>query len=221
MFGRLLIYVGTIWQEKRPTDAGKERFSVGALVVNLTGQGTISRKMHFDQTDMLLEMSVAERNLETFDANAILEQIARGELPRSVLPWIPLMRRADEEGIIDQWKALAMQEPDSRLRGDYGGLALVFAEAAKRWPIWKPHLKEWNMIESQQVLEWLAKGEARGEARGETNSLVRVLEKRHGSLPADMLKAIRQTQDLAQLRSWLDLGLEAPSLAEFRQQAGI
>src|SRR5437660_185899 len=42
---------------------------------------------------------------------------------------------------------------DARRRADYGGLALVFAEAAGRLPAWKEAVKEWNRVESQQVLE--------------------------------------------------------------------
>ena len=140
---------------------------------------------------------------------------------RGVVPLITLRHGAVKVGIIEQWKALAMRGPDARRRSDYGGLGLVFAEAAKRLPIWKAHLKEWNMIESQQVLEWMAQGEARGEARGETNLLLRLLEKRHGSIPVDLVKVIRQTQDLSVLRAWFDLALDAPSLSDFRKQTGI
>jgi hypothetical protein len=38
LFGRLLVYLGQLWLEIRPTDAGGERFAVGAIVVNLTGR---------------------------------------------------------------------------------------------------------------------------------------------------------------------------------------
>jgi hypothetical protein len=63
------------------------------------------------------------------------------------------MHGGAETGIIQRWIELASQEADSRRRGDFGGLALVSAEAAKRLPVWKEALKEWNVIESQQVLE--------------------------------------------------------------------
>ena len=33
-----------------------------------------------------------------------------------------------------------------------------FAEASKRLPIWKDALKEWNVIDSQEVLEWINMG---------------------------------------------------------------
>ena len=161
MFGRLLGYLSPIWLERRPTNAGKERFQLAALIVNLRGQGNTSRSVRHESGSRV-ELKVVECNLATHNAAETLGKIATGQFARGVLPWIPLMQGADEAGIIQQWKTLAAQEPDSRSRSDYGGLALVFAEAAKRWPIWKEALKEWNMVESQQVLEWMAQGEARG-----------------------------------------------------------
>jgi hypothetical protein len=68
--------------------------------------------------------------------------------------------------------------------------------------------------ESQQVLEWIAEGEA--------NVLVRMLEKRFPpGAPADLIAAIRATPDLERLRQWFDLAWTAASLSDFRQAAGL
>src|SRR5262245_44267916 len=58
----------------------------------------------------------------------ILTTIAEGRVARCLLPFIPLMHRGGEAAIIQQWLTLARGELSSRLRGDYGGLALVFEE---------------------------------------------------------------------------------------------
>jgi hypothetical protein len=167
-------------------------------------------------------LGIAERNLIDKDSPAVLADIANGRRPRSLLPWIPLLQGGGEASIIQQWLELARQEPDSRRRGDYGGLALVFAEAAGCSPVWKEALKGWNMIESQQVLEWIAEGEAKGRAEGEANALLRVLEKRFPpGAPPEMLAAIRATTDLERLHQWLDLALTVDSLDSFRQAAGL
>jgi len=224
--GRLLVYLGQLWLEKRPTDAGGERFAVGAAVVNLTGRGHASRDMRLRQTGVRTNLEVAERNLVDEEAAALVDAIAAGQVSRCLLPWLPLMHGGDETGIIQRWIELASQEIDSRRRGDYGGLALVFAEAAKRLPIWKDALKEWNVIESQQVLEWMAmgevKGEARGEVKGEVKALLLVLASRFppGATP-EMEAAIRATADLGRLESWLDLAAKSSSLDAFRQAAGL
>jgi hypothetical protein len=226
LFGRLLIYEGQLWLETRPTDAGRERFAVGAVVVNLRGRGNTSRDMVLRRTGVRTLLGVAERDLAGEDAAAILAGIARGTLPRILLAWIPLMHGGGEAAIIGQWPELARQEPDSRRRGDYGGLALVFAEAAGCHKEWKEALKGWNMEESQQVLEWIdqgrVEGEAKGEAKGEANALLRLLEKKFPpGASADTIAAIRATTDLERLRQWFDLALTAASLDAFRQAAGI
>lgn len=218
LFGRLLVYLGQLWLEKRPTDAGGERFSVGAAVVNLTGRGHTSHALSLRRTGVRTELGVVERNLCDESADALLSTIAGGQAARCLLPWVPLMHDAAEAGIIQRWIELAAQEADSRRRGDYGGLALVFAEAADRLPVWKEALKEWNVIESQQVLEWMAMG----EAKGEVNSLLQVLTTRFPSgAPADLEAAIRATTDRELLRDWLVAAIKADSLEAFRRDAGL
>jgi hypothetical protein len=91
LFGRLLIYLGQLWGEKRPTDAGGERFEVGAVVVNLTGRGRTSRDTTLRRTGMRTALQVVERNLADEDASAVLAEIAAGRLRLCLLPWIPLM----------------------------------------------------------------------------------------------------------------------------------
>src|SRR5262245_48888035 len=62
----------------------------------------------------------------------------------------------------------------------------------------------WNVIMSQQVLEWMAEGEARGEAKGTGRALLRLLELRFQTVPVEVVTAVRNTTDLAQLGRWLD-----------------
>jgi hypothetical protein len=229
LFGRLLVYLGQLWLEKRPTDAGGERFAVGAVVVNLTGRGRTSQSMSLRRTGVRTYLEVVERNLCDEEAAALLDAIAGGA-SRCLLPWVPLMHGGEEPGIIQRWIELASQEPDSARRGDYGGLALVFAEAAKRLSVWKEALMEWNVIESQQVLEWMAMGEAKGETKGKAegevkgkaDSVLRVLAKRFPpGAPAETVAAIRATVDVERLETWLDVAATADTLESFRQTAGL
>src|SRR5206468_552271 len=96
-------------------------------------------------------------------------------------------------------------EPDSRKRGDYGGLAVVFAELTGCRAQWKEALKEWNMEQSLQVLEWQAQGEARGEIKGELralrDTLRRLLERRFGPIPEAVLTRINAAQDANRLQA--------------------
>jgi flagellar biosynthesis/type III secretory pathway protein FliH len=59
--------------------------------------------------------------------------------------------------------------------------------------------------------EGRAEGEARGKAEGKAESLVRVLEKRFGSVPAVYLDAIAAAETGA-LEAWLDRAIDAESI---------
>lgn len=146
-----------------------------------------------------------------------LAGIATGTIAACVLPWIPLMRGGDDLGIIMRWQELARTEADPQRQADYGGLALVFAEAAGRRPAWKEALKEWNMVQSQQVLEWMAQGEAKGLVQGKAEALLQYLELRFPpGPPADLVSIIRGTTDWALLTEWFAAAVNAPTLEAFR-----
>jgi hypothetical protein len=206
MFGRVLEYLGRLWRERRPPGQRERRYEVGAAVVNLTGRRrTASRRMRLGRTRILTRLSVAERNLAREDAAATLAAVEGGTCARCLLPFVPLMRGGAETTIMDRWKVLAQAEPDARLRGDYGGLALVFADLAGSLSAWKKSLEGWNVTESQQVLEWMAEGEARGRTLGALEShrqfLRILLEERFGPLPDRILQRIEQADDLQRLEA--------------------
>ena len=218
MFGRLLVYLGQLWLERRPTPEPGSRYQVGAVVVNLTGRGHASRDWRLRQTGIRTCLQVVERNLAEEDATVTLAGIAAGAIDRCLLPWIPLMQGSAEPAILAQWVELGRTEPDAKLRADYGGLALVFAEAAGCRPAWKDALKEWNMVESQQVLEWIAEGEVKGEVKGTRNALVRYLEKHFPpGPPPDLLARIQSSTDPGQLAHWFEIAMSSPTLEAFQQ----
>ncbi len=221
MFGRLLVYNGRLWLECRPDPERGSRFHVGATVVNLTGRGDGSRSFNWRQARLRTEMRLVERNLASERAAPVLRDIAKGKWSRCLLPWIPLMQGSEQPGIIQKWKELASAEPDERRRGDYGGLALVFAEAARRRQVWQQVLKEWNMIRSQQVQEWKAEARAEGRAESQAAAVIDLLNLHFGSVPDELGASIRSTTDLATLQAWFTEAYQASSLADFRQKTGL
>jgi hypothetical protein len=166
MFGRLLGYLSGLYLKLRPSDNAGERFRVGGVVVNLKGRGNSSRDMTWPAAGLVTHLGVCERNLAGEDARATLDAILAGTIPEVILPLIPLMRGGDEESIIAEWLTRAGAEPDPHRRADYGGLAPVFAEAAKRLEVWAKALKGWNVTESMQVKEWQAQALVVGELIG-------------------------------------------------------
>ena len=205
MFGRFLEFLGRLWRERRPAAEGAAHYRVGAAVVNLTGRGAASRDMLLSPAGPRTRLHVVERNLIDEDAAATLAGVADGRLVRAVLPWVPLMRDGGDPGIMARWKELALEEPDGRRRAEYGALALVFAEAAGRLEVWDQALKGWNVIESQQVLEWMAEGKAEGLAEGqlrEARTLLRdLLTDRFAPLPEALSQRIEAATDLLRLRA--------------------
>jgi hypothetical protein len=199
MFGRLLEYLGSVWRQKRPPERPGEHFQVAAILVNLTGEGHTARDYRLGDARTLLEP--AEVNLATCDAAKVLAGMAAGEVALCVLPFIPLMHGGAEPGIIEQWLTIARAEPDQRKRGDYGGLALVFAELAGCRPAWKEALKEWNMQQSQQVLEWQAEAALQATLQTRRDDLRMLLEDRFGLLPEALRQRIDNTEDMELLRA--------------------
>lgn len=85
------------------TAARGDRFLPGAVQVNLTGVGNCSRDCNWPDAGMHTNLLVRERNLSTMDAATVLESIAGGGAPRSVLPSMPLMQHGCESGIVERW----------------------------------------------------------------------------------------------------------------------
>jgi hypothetical protein len=223
MFGRLLEYLGAAWRQLRPSAERGDRFCVGAVVVNLTGKGQCSQRMRLGKSRVWTDLGVAEWTLAEESADQLLRLVKAGKVPRLALAWLPLMQRGGEVGIIRRWLELARQEPDQHNRQALG-LALVFAEKAGWGEAWRRALEGWEMTESEIVNEWTAQaraeGEAKGEVKGRAAALLRVLG-RWGEVPQALRQAIGRVKGSARLDGWIDLALQAQTLDEFRQQAGL
>ncbi len=214
MFGRLLGYLGPLWLEEKPSRERGDRFEIGAVVVNLTGVGNCSRLSSWPSAGVEIAVRIQERNLVGFRAADVLQQIAEGMAPRSLLPWIPLMQNADESAIIEKWKEVAGGEPEFARRLDYGALAILFADATNRQDMWKNALRGWNMIESSWVKEW----EDSGRRKATTQIVLKLLQNKFGALPADLPNRVGEIGDLNVLNRLLDEALQVGNLDEFRKQ---
>ena len=94
---------------------------------------------------------------------------------------------------------------------------------------WRKALEGFDVIESTIVNEWKAearregfeKGELKGERRAKAETLLRLIQKRHGGMPEDLGNAIRGCEDTAKLDAWIDATVTASSLDDFRRLAGL
>lgn len=144
----------------------------------------------------------------------VLRHTAPDEVPRCFERWRHLLRAVDRCGgppdapplgaeAVDTigWYALAVTEVDS----------LVLAETFSR-------ILHRNDITIMSTLErtfqkGLAAGKAEGKAEGKANALLRLLDRRFGAVPPEVLAKLHAGSD-AQLDRWLDRVLDAANVAE-------
>jgi hypothetical protein len=115
--------------------------------------------------EVQLRLKPRRCNLAQVSAADTLAGIASGAVARCLLPWVPLMGGGGAAATLAERRRLAAPETNRRLRAEYGGLALQFAELAGRREAWAALLGDWNMEESQVVAGWMANGEERGAGR--------------------------------------------------------
>ena len=211
-----------------PGAAGKPR--VLTVLVSLTGP---AQPAVLEMTTPLLDgagirQQVVVRTLRDEDAAATLGVITSGRLGRSVLPWIVLMRGADDPGLIARWRTFAESEADPRRRADWGGLALVLSDLVPWREAWQRGLEGYNVQQSPTVLEWQAQaraeGVALGRAEGETmgsvrkqrDLLLRVLVMRFSQVPQALKEAVEQCDDPLRLDQWFEAAIVAADLDAVR-----
>jgi hypothetical protein len=215
---RLLEYEARLMRKLRHGPHRRDRYLVAVVLILLTGKrDELALEMRLPGTDLTLNWRGRVVSLATEQAHATLERIGRGELGRSILPWVPLMAGGGEPVIVQEWVRLASQEPDEQRRGEYAGLALVFADRAGNRPVWAQPLEGLNMWESQVVKEWMDAGHAKGRIEGQRAALREALQIRfQTAVPADLEQAIQQATDPDLLIRWFRAALQVPTLEAFR-----
>jgi hypothetical protein len=149
-------------------------------------------------------------------AGEALAALAAGTMTWGVLFWIPLMRGADDPLVLARWLEQASRVDNVRVRADLVRIVLVFAELAGRLIAWSDALKEWNMIESQLVLEWTAEARRETEVTTRRKDLFLILKERFPDpLPQEVASLINQQESAELLWDWLRVAVRAPFLEEF------
>jgi hypothetical protein len=209
-------------------------YEVIGVLLNLTGppQTPVWAMRPPDFGEVGLQFQARVLTLREEDALGTLGAIARGQVAGCLLPWVPLMRGADQAAVVAEWRRVAAAENDPGRRGDYGGLARVFAELAGRVDVWTAGLEGWNMEVSKVITEWqqqaLARGRAEGRVEGLAEGRAEVLPVLRAKLlraiqvrlnvppPPDLIAAVEAQSDPATLDRWFDAALSANTLAEVR-----
>jgi len=208
---RLGIYGLMLSREVSPPPGPEDEPPVGCALINLTGErpdGGLT--LAVAGTPLGLGGKPLVMNLCREDGRRTLTDIAAGHLRPSILPWVPLMAGGGEPALIEEWKQVAMKEPDAGRRATYRDMALVFAELTRG-------LEGWEMQESQYIKGWLKEGELRGEIKASRAALLKLLRaKLHDPVPEEVRLAIEGTNDPGTLDRWYDAALQAGTWPDFR-----
>jgi len=218
MFGRLLMFLGTLSYEFQPDPERGSRYQLGAVVINLTGTArslpASARFVWPGQTPMGCGLTVCERHLAEERAEETLEAVASGRYDRTLLPWVPLMIGGSEPAVIARWVELAGQEADVRRRAEFGSDLLVFAEKSADPDAWKRALEGWAMVKSQ----WLEQN----RAEGQQDSLLALISARTGAeAPADVVQIVRACHDRTQLVTWTLAVADSKDATGIRKALGL
>jgi hypothetical protein len=211
---RMLAYVLRARTEPPAAEGQKLPPQLGGVVINLTGKAqTRAVKATFPGVRQCnWGFGILQRTLRDESAGDTLAAIAAGRTTRWLLPWIPLMKGGAEMAIMEEWRRVALTEPDAEVSSTLGAFALIFADLVKRSELWERALEGWDMQTSQVVDRWRAEGQL--EAR--RDDLVALLEKRFGSLPQDLLERIQASTDEIRLKTALQQVLDIHSLEELQ-----
>jgi hypothetical protein len=221
---RLGEYAFQLRRQRRYGRGRHGKYQVIGAVLNLTG----AVQPHvLDMTEPSLNgagpsITVLQRTLRQENAATTLRHIAAGALSRCVLLWIPLMRDGGDAAIIGEWQRLASQERNASRRGDYGAIALTFAELGKRKGIWETGLEGWNVKDSKFLADWADQAASKAALKTRRQDLIRYLQIGfQNPLPSDLVNMINECEDQNELERWVEVAAAANALAEFRAQAGI
>jgi hypothetical protein len=224
---RLLEYVARLLRKLRHGPRRRDRYRVAAVLIDLTGtKRRLVLDMQLEGTDVGMVWRVGGRTLARESAPATLAQIAAGEIGRTVLRLVPLMKQGGDEGVIAEWTRLASQESEQR-RSDLAGVVKVFAEKAGHLPAWKQALEGLKVTWKSRVIdEWRKEGFSEGEKEGKMEGqietcrrvLLRAFPKRFKvEVPADLAQIIEKTTDLEVLARWVDEAMTANSADDLRK----
>jgi hypothetical protein len=215
---RVAQYALTARLEFRTGPGREDKLPVGAILINLTGQGSTTglHRPVPGAGGCGMDIAPVVVNLSEFDAAATLTEMVAKQTGLCILPFIPLMQGGGRPGIIQEWVRVCRTETDVGRQALYAALALVFAELTRSLVDWQGALGGWNVRESQLILGWRREGKQEGIVEARRDDLLRFIRALlQDPVPDDIRLAIEGTNDPDTLVRWIDAALASRSLAEF------
>ncbi len=192
------------------------RYEVRLVVVYLTGPRQSGKFASGAVAGLQASLSVRADpvTLSTRDARATVEGVARGEVSRAVLSFVPLLRKAN--AIVGRWREVVEALPDERDRVRIAFLALTFARLMPWADEWRRGMEGMNVEKSPYWEEIRVGGRVEGRVDQGRASLIRMLGLRFGEpVAAELIPMINRTTELAILDRCLELTVPG-DLAQIR-----
>jgi hypothetical protein len=147
-----------------------------------------------------LRITVEVVNVPGMEAAATLEAVAQGTISRAALPFVPLMRGADDSKRVERWREVTGAFPNPRERATLGFLALTLAKLVAWSDVWNRGMEGWAVEESPYWAEIRA-----GMALSNTREiLLELLKERFGeSVALELTPRVNRTNDLPILNQCL------------------
>lgn len=247
---RGLAYTNGFWQDdKVHAELGLSGVPVFIIFVFLTGDiDELKIDVSLKGTNLKLQAEFGCFCFSRVDAKAFLDDVAQGKLSPELLHWVPLMKGADQDEVVIQWKQLAESHFQFEDLANLSLSVVVFSELAKRDEVWKKHVKELRLVQStflKEILDQMAEekfceiveksvaktkaeGVAEGEVKGEAKSLKATLlllltDKFRASKERveEMRSKLESEMDLNRLNQWVASAINARSLRAFRAASGL
>jgi hypothetical protein len=188
------------------------------VLLMLTGQRSKDGlRLEFEGCGGLMLVQPLVVNLCEEDARAVLAEIAARRLGFVVLAFVPLMAGGGDLALIEEWKRVALMEPDAQRRALYRDFALVFAELAKELVNWQQGLEGFEMQESTVIQGWINRGVQKGAIEARRADLLDVIRARlEDPVPEPVRLAVEGTNDPMTLTRWLKAAATVATLADLR-----
>ncbi len=211
MVFRVRDYTNNLQWKCRPPNANRgDQYNVGAIVINLTGVQDLPPATQWGQAGFLNRTEYRIVNMETLNADTVMQEILSGAIPENILGFIPLMQNGNTPAIIELWKARAMLIENRETRSDMAHIVKTFGELVDTRLVWEKALEGWNMVESQYWKEQSAIAVAKTKVSDSQEHLLEVLVERFGASPFHE-NLIKQIDDLERLKRMRKVQLTATS----------
>jgi hypothetical protein len=156
-----------------------------------------------------LWLTVHRLTMSTENATATVASVSGGTLTRAALPFVPLMRGADDPLLVERWRGIACTGTDLHQQATIGLLALTLAKLMPWVDVWKGGLAGMGVQKSPYWEEIRADARVEGRAEGQVEHarrmLINMLQKRFGEAVAtELTPRVTQTTDLTVLDGCLD-----------------